>query len=142
VRPSSENNADDPKNKQRQKFTAQLFVRMQSNYGHKWSSLFKGDVENRMLNAAKAEWRFELRSFSEPQILAAFEIMKKHHTSFPPTLPEFRRICSNLRVRRQEAKSSQLLLTRQSQPVSIERRREHIANMRAVLSNKPATEDS
>jgi len=133
ARPSN-NSKNEPASQQRQRFIAQIFVRLQSNYGHRWSSLFKNDIDNHMLNAAKAEWRFDLRGYSEHEIKSAFQVMKKHYPNSPPTLPQFKRLCNEIRRRRSTAQSSQALLSRQAPRLASERVKQHIASMRRAIA--------
>ena len=106
---------------------------MQSNYGHRWSSLFKGDIENRMLNAAKAEWRFDLRLYSEPEINKAFEKIKSSYPDFPPSLPEFKRACGEIRQQENMRKNSRRVLSHDPPALSRNRIKHHIRNMRSAI---------
>lgn len=69
--------------------TNQLFVRMQSIYGHLWSSRF---ANAQMLAAAKAEWATALYGCHVNDINRAIEACKREYDK-PPTLPEFLKLC-------------------------------------------------
>lgn len=66
-----------------------VFVRMTSNYGHRWSSRF---ASADMLNAAKAEWAWALDEFSLDEIKQGFERCFEHY-EWPPSMTEFVRCC-------------------------------------------------
>jgi len=66
-------------------FIDRLFVLMQSNYGHLWSSRF-GD--EKILNAAKADWALSLHPWPERSVLSAMDRCKRLYRK-PPTLTEF-----------------------------------------------------
>jgi hypothetical protein len=67
------------------KVTERVFVRMQSIYGHLWSSQFKS-VE--ILECAKREWDLSLRDLNVRQIGKAIELAKVE-CRMPPSLPSF-----------------------------------------------------
>lgn len=67
----------------------QLFVRMQSTYGHLWSSRF-GSAE--LFAAAKAEWARALGRYDAMVVSRAVEGCQQQYDK-PPTLPEFLRLC-------------------------------------------------
>lgn len=71
------------------RLVSQLFVRMQSIYGHLWSSRF---ASAQMLEAAKIEWGVSLARHDVAAVWRAVEACKGEFDK-PPTLPEFLRLC-------------------------------------------------
>ncbi len=111
-----------------------MFVRMQSSYGHRFSSLYSGPDGERMLGAAKSEWCRGIKGYPVAIIKIAFEVAIAHYDKFPPTLPEFRAICSETKSRRDQLSDTRLRLENQVQAVTQERKRYHIANMRCAIA--------
>lgn len=69
----------------------QLFVRMQSIYGHLWSSRFP---TAQMLAAAKNEWGAALYGLHIDRINRALDICATRQVyPTPPTLPQFGALC-------------------------------------------------
>jgi hypothetical protein len=66
-----------------------LFVRLNSIYGHLWSSRFP---DANMLAAAKAEWGMDLAKCTPEQLGRALEACKQQYDT-PPSLPQFSRLC-------------------------------------------------
>ena len=68
----------------------QLWTRMQAIYGHRWTSGFgETDIDG--------TWLIGLRDLAPPMIAAGLEAcIKLRADSWPPTLPEFRRLCLGL----------------------------------------------
>lgn len=72
------------------KLIDRLFVRVNSNYGHLWSSRFQS---HDMLAAAKAEWAIALGRFSAEEIGAGIERCFVKYDK-PPSMTEFVKCCS------------------------------------------------
>lgn len=71
---------------------SELFVRMNSIYGHLWSSRFP---DARLLQAAKAEWAMALSKRDGEAIRRAVLVCQQQY-DMPPTLPQFARLCRPL----------------------------------------------
>ncbi|MBU2708849.1 hypothetical protein KCM76_22840 [Zooshikella marina] len=65
---------------------SELFVRMVDSYGQKWSSQF-GVVDK------NDTWLNGLNGLTQQQLAAGFERCIKLETVWPPTLPQFRKLC-------------------------------------------------
>lgn len=74
-------------------FVAQLFLRMQSTFGHKWLSLVPDETTQAL---AIHEWRHQLAGLSEDEIEVGFQRMLKRtgdKGAWPPGVAEFRALC-------------------------------------------------
>lgn len=71
------------------KVISQLFIRMQSNYGHLWTSRWP---DNNTFTAAKAEWSNALSCFNTESLSIAIRLCLKRFP-MPPSLPEFYLLC-------------------------------------------------
>lgn len=69
---------------------ARVFVRMQSAYGHLWTSRF-GD--GRVLEAAKREWALRLGRFDLETIGRALDLCATAYPDRPPTLGQMVGLC-------------------------------------------------
>lgn len=69
---------------------SQLFRRMRSVYGHKWRATWKTRAA---VEEAMAEWALDLQGVSDEALADGFERMKAEYADWPPTLPEFKRLC-------------------------------------------------
>lgn len=67
----------------------QLFVRMQSNYRHAWSSSWPSE---KLLESAKTEWAFRLGAFSPERVDRAYSTCVDLY-EMPPTLTQFHKVC-------------------------------------------------
>jgi len=72
------------------KVTERVLVRMQSIYGHLWSSQFKS-VE--LLECAKREWDLSLKNLNTRDIGKGIEL-SKIECRMPPSLPTFLELCN------------------------------------------------
>ena len=72
-----------------------LFAKLYAMYGKAWLDMWAdGDVA-----AVKASWAESLRNTTVEQMRLALEQMEKTGAKFPPSLPEFRAVCEQYRVR-------------------------------------------
>lgn len=73
-----------------EQLTSQLFIRLRSIYGHRWTSLFTSAEQ---ATAMKAEWSLALGGFTDQVIEKALESSAREYVDFPPTLPQFMALC-------------------------------------------------
>lgn len=80
----------DLKQRLSEQLTSQLFIRLRSMYGHRWTSLF---TSSEQATAMKAEWALALGSFTDAVIEKALSSSSREYVDFPPTLPQFMALC-------------------------------------------------
>jgi len=68
----------------------QIFVRLQSTYGAKFSSQFKS---GELLVAAMKEWAYALSPYTANDFGYAIREMHQHYAEWAPTLPQFIDLC-------------------------------------------------
>lgn len=84
------NRLDTPGERLSLKLVSQLFIRMQSNYGNKFSSQF---ASSQVLEATKKEWAYALYPYNVDDISFAIREMQQHYKEWPPTIGQFIELC-------------------------------------------------
>jgi hypothetical protein len=72
---------------------AQVWKRMITIYGHKWSSQYGAAIDGERLSDAAKTWQIGLRGVSVEQVGSGFSALVLSNADWPPSLPEFRRLC-------------------------------------------------
>ena len=106
---------------------SQLFIRMNSIYGHLWSSRFKTD---RMLQAAKMEWGMSLAKYSRDDLEFAIAQCKRVYQT-PPSLPQFLMLMPSKEPSHKEFKRLPVLRSEK------EHGRSYLEKMKQKLGVKP-----
>ena len=71
---------------------SELFIWMAAVYGRSWTSQYAGETAK----VATSAWSDGLSSFSDAHIEAGRQAVLKRGGDWPPSLPEFRRLCLGL----------------------------------------------
>lgn len=66
---------------------------MSNLYGHRWQSTYGSGIKNGKLTEAAEDWRRGLKGITPQQIGKALEKCLDRGDAWPPSLPEFRRLC-------------------------------------------------
>lgn len=104
-----------------------IFVRLGSIYGHLWSSRFRSE---QILKATKAEWAMDLYGLHVNDIARGLEEMKRAYPDHPPTLPQFKALCSPVAAPYHRRNEEALALPA---PRNAEVAQKHLADMRRML---------
>lgn len=76
------------------KVTGHIWKRMLSIYGHKWAShLGVASLESGLLSDAAKTWQQGLAGITVEQIKHGFDVLIFKSHDWPPSLPEFRKLC-------------------------------------------------
>ncbi len=73
--------------------TDALFASLLTMYGNLWVDRWTGIP----LDAVKREWAADLKRFDDPQVRQALEALKDSGATFPPSLPEFHKLCASFK---------------------------------------------
>lgn len=74
---------------------AHVWKRMVTIYGHKWSAQYGAAVDGEQLSDSAKTWQIGLRGVSVEQVASGFSALVLSNADWPPSLPEFRRLCAN-----------------------------------------------
>lgn len=104
-----------------------LFLKFYSFYGSQFISKWTGcDID-----LVKNEWADGLKSFNQETILKALNYVRENN-EFPPSLPEFIKICKEFSPRPQD---QHLKLEHHHMPISPEKAKENLAKIKEMLAN-------
>lgn len=101
-----------------------LFVLMHGSYGNaflsKWSTGEKDDAgKDKGIRAAMLVWDAALRKFPDGVIETAAARMREAHPEFPPSLPQFERLCDAAMPRKSYAQEHGLPMLPPPAPVQV-----------------------
>jgi len=71
-----------------------IWVRMLAIYGHRWASHLGSAVDDKgLLSESARTWQSGLRGVAQGDLKSAFDVLVLKSHDWPPSLPEFRRLC-------------------------------------------------
>lgn len=114
------------------KALARLWLLMGVKYGQRWTSQYPDEVT---LKLAQAEWGSQLSSLTMDQIKTGLDNVVDEFPSWPPTIGEFKQICSCEKKNNWETQSHLMLADRRSYALTAEERRAVFAKHKDDLKN-------
>lgn len=103
-----------------------LWERMAKIYGHRWVSSY-GETDD-------GTWLSGLFDVTPDQVRAGLEKLRVSAQGWPPTLPEFRRMCLPPKLPPYLDNGASLRRLRLAKPTDWDKQREHLAEVKAILS--------
>jgi hypothetical protein len=120
-----------PTNEHNGQVMARIWQRMTEVYGHRWISAWgEGTNPDGTPTRAAQTWAEGLARYSLDEIRQAFEKLVKRGDEWPPTLPEFMRLCREKRAAPYHRMAGPALPSPAVDPVII---REELKKMRGML---------
>lgn len=110
-----------------QKMIDELFLKFAAYYGSQFLSKWAGiDID-----MVKSEWADGLEQFTVETVGKALDYVREN-CEFPPSLPEFIKICKEFKPRPEE---KVLKLEHHHMPISKEKAQENLARIKEMLAN-------
>jgi hypothetical protein len=118
---------------------------MNNLYGHRWQSTYGSATEGGQLTDAAKDWRRGLKGVTPAQITKGLEQCLLTGEGWPPTLPEFRKLCLGYRsdphtIHAAAYKQPECLALPKPRP-SRDKARPFLQSLRSALKGQKVRED-